>query len=455
MQSAPRQSSSVIIIGAGLAGSLLACYLARRNCSVQLIERRADPRSAGFIGGRSINLALSTRGLTALAGVGLDDVVRAEAVAMKGRLMHARDGSLAFQYYSRKTNESLLSVSRSQLNLTLLNAAAAHEDVELVFQTACVSLDVENNTVSLEGNSGAITHATADLIIGADGAYSAVRQSLQLGAGNGQFNFSQSYLDHGYKELTIPPDGDGGFAMQSDALHIWPRGQSMMIALPNADGSFTCTLFWPLEQFAQLDTAAKVEAFFAREYADAVPLIPDLADLFQHNPVGPLVTMRCFPWQMGGRVLLVGDAAHAIVPFYGQGMNAAFEDCRLFDAAIDDANGDLAVAVARFAGDRVHDVEAIADMALDNFIEMRDRTASPWFRLRKRISNFMHQHVGVQSLYHMVTFTNIPYAKARSISQQRTRAAGWVGVVVLMLLLLIIAYLLGRSAGAPAIGIPA
>ena len=425
---------SALIVGAGLAGSLMACYLARQGWRVTVCERRPDPRTAGFIGGRSINLALSTRGRWALRGIDLEDDVLRDGIAMPGRMIHkpvdpatGRIPPVVFQPYSANPGDANYSVSRSSLNLTLLQAAAAHSNVALRFDMACVDVDPEGGGCEFRDGSGQSHRIVADLVIGADGAYSAVRQRL---ARNDRFEYSQSYLEHGYKELTIPPARElgldasqhDGFALEPHALHIWPRGGAMMIALPNADRTFTCTLFWPMEGehgLTTLRTESDISAWFFAHYADAVPLMPTLTREYLANANGSLVTIRCWPWSAGGRVVLIGDAAHAIVPFYGQGMNAAFEDCRilaeLLRSSTSHSGRGIAEALLTFERQRKPDADAIADMALTNFIEMRDKVGTPDFLYRKRIEQTLHalrpDHVTPQ--YNLVCFSTESYAQAK------------------------------------------
>jgi len=353
----------VMIIGAGLAGSLLACLLGKRGYQVDVYERRGDPRARGFIGGRSINLALSTRGIHALDRAGLKDAVLRDAIPMPGRMIHAVDGTLTFQPYSKDPTEAINSVSRGGLNLTLLDAADACDTVSLHFDQRCLDIDLNSAKASFaQGDSDEIIDASANVIIGTDGAFSAVRSAMQK---TDRFTYSQTYLEHGYKELTIPPTADGTFAMEPQALHIWPRGGFMMIALPNADKSFTCTLFWPFDGetgFPRVDDETAIMRRFHQWFADAIPLMPTLATDFQKNPTSSLVTIRCNPWQVHGKVLIMGDASHAIVPFYGQGMNAAFEDCAIFDEAIDRFGPDWDRLLPWFSEHRKPDADAIADL---------------------------------------------------------------------------------------------
>lgn len=419
-----------LIVGAGLAGSLLACYLALAGWRVTLAERRADPRATGFAGGRSINLALSIRGRWGLAGAGLEDAALRDGIAMPGRMIHmpadvatGRVPPLVFQPYSANPGDANYSVSRSALNLTLLHAAAAHPGVSMRFDHACVDVDLDAPAGVFRDGVGREHRIEADLIVGADGAYSAVRQRMQK---MDRFEYSQSYLRHGYKELTIPPARDlgldesthDGFAMHPHSLHIWPRGGAMMIALPNADRTFTCTLFWPFEGehgLTSLKTAEEIRVFFESWYPDAVPLMPRLVEDYVANPNGSLVTVRCWPWTHGGRVALIGDAAHAIVPFYGQGMNAAFEDCRILAELLAGASGDIASALREYEVRRKPDTEAIADMALANFVEMRDTVGSPEFLHRKRIEQTLHvlRPDKVTPQYNLVCFSIVPYAEAK------------------------------------------
>jgi kynurenine 3-monooxygenase len=375
-------STHILIVGAGLAGALMACYLGRAGYRVSVYERRPDPREHGFIGGRSINLALSTRGITALAEVDLEQAVLNDAIPMRGRMMHDAQGELTYQPYSANPEDAINSVSRGGLNLTLLEAAAHYDNVSLHFDRRCLNVDLDRPMAVFEiADRGMFEEVKPDLIIGADGAFSAVRSQMQI---LDRFNYSQHYLEHGYKELTIPaaddiPGFDGpdydGFAMEPNALHIWPRGGYMMIALPNQDRTFTCTCFWPFRGptgFDAIMSADDVEPFFREHFPDAVPLMPTLRETYMGNPTSSLVTVRCFPWHYQDKVVLVGDAAHAIVPFFGQGMNAAFEDCRILNQYIQQFAPQWDAVLETFTMKRKVHADAIADMALANFIEMRD-----------------------------------------------------------------------------------
>jgi kynurenine 3-monooxygenase len=403
----------VAIVGAGLAGALLACYLGRAGRRVALYEKRPDPRLGPAEHGRSINLALSVRGIQALRDLGLADEVLQCSIVMRGRMIHARDGALTFQPYGKDDTEVLHSVSRAGLNRQLVEAAARHESVRLHFHHRCTGLDPHGGAVELLDEKQAPVTVEAAAIIGADGAYSAVRSWMQKREG---FNYQQEYLSHGYKELTILAGPGGAFPIEPHALHIWPRGSFMMIALPNRDGSFTCTLFWPFEgpnSFAALKTAADVLTFFRDQFPDAVPLLPALAEEFLTNPTGALVTIRCQPWHLG-RAVLVGDACHAVVPFLGQGMNAAFEDCTVLDRCLIESGWQWQEASARYEALRRHHTDVLADLCVANFVEMRDRVASPLFILGKRLAVLLHALFPrwYLPLYTMIEFTRIPYADA-------------------------------------------
>ena len=405
----------VAIVGAGLAGSLLAVYLARRGFRVDVYERRPDMRREAISAGRSINLALSVRGIHALQEVGLAGNILTDAIPMKGRMMHSTEGELTFQPYGKDPREVINSVSRGGLNMLLLDAAESYDDVQIFFDERCTGADLDRGELQFRNErSGKQQVVTADAVIASDGSASAVRMEMQK---IGRFNLSQQYLEHGYKELSIPPAADGGYRMEPHALHIWPRGSYMLIALPNPDGSFTCTLFLPFAGepgFDSLGSPAKVRDFFRTTFADALPLIPDLETDFFQNPTGSLVTIKCFPWQHRGKMLLLGDAAHAIVPFYGQGMNCAFEDCTLLNRILGDYGPDWEQVFAAYQAQRKRDTDAIADLALENFIEMRDQVADPVFLRKRKVELLLETKFAGQffSKYAMVTFQRLPYSLA-------------------------------------------
>lgn len=364
--------------------------------------------------GRSINLALSDRGIRALEEVGIMDSIREISIPMHGRYIHQSDGGTGFQPYGQQ-GQFINSVSRGELNKNLLNFAE-EKGANILFNHKCETIDWKTNTIYFKTDEGVDTSYTADLIFGADGAYSSVRLQHQLQ--HDRFQYQQSYIDFGYKELTILPGANGEFQLDKNALHIWPRGNYMLIALPNADASFTCTLFFPFEgepSFKSLDAAGKVEAFFAKTFPDVAPLMPDLATEFFQNPTSSLITVKCFPWIRGDHFALIGDAAHAIVPFYGQGMNAGFEDCSVLNSLIDTYNEDWEAILKKYQSLRKPDGDAIAEMALNNFIEMRDKVADPKFLLQKKIESRLHDKYPAKWIptYSQVTFSpHIRYSEA-------------------------------------------
>src|SRR6266567_2868917 len=411
-------AAKFVLIGSGLAGGLLAAYLGRRGCDVDLYERRADPREGNMVGGRSINLALSTRGIQALEQIGIADEVLKHAIPMRGRMIHpARAGDrIIFAPYDVDPNKHINSIGRAALNTTLIEAAQRYSNVRVHFNHKCTDVDLDSATAQLLNTSTSQPlSASADSIIGVDGAFSAVRQSMQLKIDN--FQYDESYLAHGYKELTIPPGPNGSWRMEKFSLHIWPRKSFMMIALPNPDGSFTCTLFWEFEgprSFATTKSDEDVRRFFNEEFPDALSLMPTLLEDFQQNPTGSLVTIRCAPWYYHDKIALLGDAAHAVVPFYGQGMKAAFEDCFVLDECLEKFPDNRKRAFSEYFSRRKENTDSLADLAIGNFIEMRDKTASKTFRVKKKLDHFLEGLLpGIYlPLYTMVTFTRIPYANA-------------------------------------------
>ncbi|MEN8144415.1 MAG: NAD(P)/FAD-dependent oxidoreductase [Gemmatimonadota bacterium] len=428
-----------IVVGAGLSGSLMAIYLARAGHEVRLYEKRPDPRGSSAEGGRSINLALSTRGIHALEQVSAARPVLAESVAMRGRMMHSQAGKLRFQPYDAREDKAIRSVSRAGLNRHLIETADAETGVECVFGQACTGVDAAAGRVSFRGADGQTSSAEADLIIGADGAFSAVRASFQRAD---RFDYDQSYLTHAYKELSIPPAEGGGFRLEKNALHIWPRGGFMMIALPNADGSYTCTLFAPFEgdnSFASITSDGDVREYFEAHFPDATPHMPTLIRDFRDNPTSSLMTVRCGPWHRAAHVCLIGDAAHAVVPFYGQGMNASFEDCYLLSEALREHAPDVAAALAAFYSGRKEHADALADLAIQNFIEMRDSVASPMFLAGKGLERTLHRTFPgwFVPLYSMVTFSRIPYADAVRRSHVQVPIARGILIGIILLLIAI------------------
>lgn len=445
----------VAIVGAGLAGCLLAVLLARRGIEVTVYERRPDPRVTGPERGRSINLAISARGLEALDQVGLRDLALSRALPMHGRMVHSVAGEQSFRPYSADGTHAINSISRAELNLALLEAAAATPGVCLRFGSRLRDLDLGTGTLRFDtlrfdmdaGSGTAAEEAKADIVLAADGSYSVARRSVTFRPG---FTFSQDYLEHGYKELTIPPVS-GDFALDPDALHIWPRGSSMMIALPNLDKSFTCTLFWTAGEFAALSSGASPSAaasasdpaeappvvrHFRNVYPDVADLLPTLAEDFALNPIGSLVTIRCWPWVHrgeGATLALAGDAAHAIVPFYGQGANCALEDCLEIDRCLSSTGGSWAEALALYQSRRKANCDAIADMALDNFVEMRDKVNSRVFQAVTAGRHFLERRMPGRyvSQYELVSFSTIPYSEIRGRMKRQDRATALIAAGLL------------------------
>ena len=413
-------NKDIVIAGAGLVGSLLSIYLARRGYQVRLYERRPDMRKEAMSAGRSINLALSDRGLLALERVGLANEIRGISIPMHGRFIHNMDGSTAFQPYGRE-GQFINSVSRAALNKKLMDLAE-QAGVEIFFQHKCVGVDWKTKRIQFETQSEQV-ETGFELLFGADGAFAATRLQHQLQ--HDRFDYQQYYIDCGYKELSIPPDATGNFAMEPHALHIWPRRDYMLIALPNPDKSFTCTLFFPFEgdaSFSGLDTEEKVQRFFEQTFTDAAALMPGYIHEFFTNPVSSLVTVKCYPWIRENAFALIGDAAHAIVPFFGQGMNCGFEDCRILDELIDVYDEDWANVLRAYQESRKPDADAIADLAIGNFTEMRERTADPAFLLQKKIEAKLHEQYPEEWIpaYSQVTFSpHIRYSEALRRGQRQ------------------------------------
>ena len=407
------QVKKIAIMGAGLVGSMLSVYLKQRGYEVEVYERRPDLRNTGAAGGRSINLALSERGWNALERIGMEDIVRQLAIPMNGRMMHSTEGKLTYQAYG-KEGEFINSVSRGQLNIELLNKADAL-GVPFHFEHKVESIEPDGTKAIMHDIvEDELYPLETDLIIGADGAFSRVRNSMMK---TDQFNYSQSYESHSYKELTIPAHGTtGDFLLEKNALHIWPRKNFMLIALPNLDGSFTVTLFAPNkgpESFETIQSEKDLIDYFKKYFADVLPLMPTLAYDFFNNPTGSLVTVKCFPWVIGSN-MLIGDAAHAIVPFYGQGMNCGFEDCREIDDLMNEFNDDWSKVLPAYEQSRKPNADGIADLARLNFVEMRDLVADPDFLFKRKIAAKVSEVYPDRFIpvYSMVSFSNHPYAEA-------------------------------------------
>jgi kynurenine 3-monooxygenase len=414
-------TKNILIIGAGLSGSLLSIFLAQQGYNIQVVESRPDMRLNQHKGGRSINLALSHRGIRALSALGLADDILRHAVPMRGRMMHSVAGDLAHFAYSQREDEYINSISRAGLNELLLTKAEAQPNVSIHFGEHCTSVDVVNGkawTRSAARPDEDLQLWQADVILGTDGANSALREAFAQTMP--EFESRTEWESHGYKELTILPDENGAFRMEKNALHIWARQTYMMIALPNYDGTFTCTLFLPMEgenSFADLDTADKINAFFATQFADTLPMIPDLVEQWQRNPVGRLGTLRCNPYIYKDKAALLGDAAHAVVPFYGQGMNASFEDCLAIDTLLRQFGGDWAQTLAAYQAERKPNSDAIGTLAQENFIEMRDHAANPTFQQKRKLELAIEQaYPDYHSKYALVTFhPEVPYTEAHRL----------------------------------------
>ncbi len=400
-------TKSISIVGSGLVGSLLSVYLAKRGHQVNIYERRPDMRSTKISAGRSINLALSDRGLRGLKAAGIADDILKIAIPMYGRQIHHVDGTQTFQPYG-KENQAIYSVSRSGINMALMTLAEKFENVKIKFEQRCTDVDLRKATAKFhDEKTGENSSIKSDIILGTDGAFSPVRLAMQTSTD--MFNYSQTYLEHAYKELVIPANEDGSFKMEKNALHIWPRKSFMMIALPNIDGSFTCTLFLQLkgeESFETLKEEASQMNFMQKYFADVVAIMPTLQHDFFNNPTSTLVTVRCFPWSFEDKACLVGDAAHAIVPFFGQGMNCGFEDCVVFDEMMEKHGDNWKKLFHEFEQSRKPNGDAVAQLALDNFVEMRDKTADPKFLLRKKVeAKISAEHPNFLSMYAQVTFS--------------------------------------------------
>ena len=419
----------ILIIGAGLCGSLLALRLAQRGFKIEVYESRSDLRTSDISAGRSINLALSDRGLKALRLCGMEEKSREICIPMYGRLMHDKDGNTFSSNYSGRENEYINSISRGDLNSILLDEAEKHENVNIHFNKKCENIDIENNIASFEDNKTKENFfIKADVIFGGDGAGSSLRKSY-LSERKFLFSYSQNYLNHGYKELEIPADKNGNHQISKEHLHIWPRGDFMLIALPNLDGSFTVTLFLSYDEgefnFENLTSEKKITEFFEKEFPDALALIPNIKDEFINNPTGPLGTIKCSPWSYENKTLLIGDSSHAIVPFYGQGMNASFEDVYVLDEILNKDLGDWKSVFKEYQTKRKKDTDAIADLAIDNFHEMKKHVSNPLFKEKRVIEMDLEKTFPTEysSKYSLVTFNeNIGYNEAMKRGRAQDKA---------------------------------
>jgi kynurenine 3-monooxygenase len=408
----------ITIAGSGLVGALHAIYMKRQGFDVTLYERRQDMRNNRVSAGKSINLALSERGFRGLAGVGISEDIKEISIAMYRRVMHDVQGNLSFQPYG-KDGQAIYSVSRGGLNCKLMDLAES-SGVNIVFNQRLIDVDLNTARATFQGETETTT-VEPDFLVGADGAYSEVRNELEK---TPWFNYSQYYIDYAYKELTIPAFPDGTHQLEKNALHIWPRKDFMLIALPNPDGSFTLTLFFSKAgelSFDSLDTIEKAEDFFREYFSDALDLMPDFREEYSSNPAAAMVIVRCFPWSWKDKVMLIGDSAHAIVPFYGQGMNCGFEDCFVFDELLRNHHGEWGDLLRKYEKSRKPNSDAIAELALRNFIEMRDRVSDPEFLLQKKIeARFSEKYPEKWTpLYTMVTFSHTPYNEALIIGDRQ------------------------------------
>lgn len=411
------QNKKIIIVGAGLCGTLLSVRLAQRGFAISLYEKRWDMRKREMDAGRSINLALSHRGLMALESAKLKSKILQECIPMRGRMIHPVGQEAFISPYSGRPTDYINSVSRPGLNMSLLDEAEKYDNIDIKFDTAVIDVDLKEAKITCRDQQGNIHHEEGEIVIGTDGAGSVIRRSMMKYTSELLFNYSQDFLRHGYKELSILPAENGGWQIEKEALHIWPRGDFMIIALPNLDGSFTLTMFHPYGTeigFDNLDTEAKITSFFEEYYPSLLPFIPHYQEEFAQNPVGNLGTIKCYPWQAFGKGLIMGDASHAIVPFYGQGMNASLEDVRVFDEVLEQYGSDWEKVFTHFQDSRKENADAIADLAIDNFYEMRDHVDDLAFIRKRKIEMQLEQQFpDYYSKYSLVTFQpELPYAQA-------------------------------------------
>ena len=404
----------IIIVGAGLVGSLWAVYMRKAGYKVVIYERRSDIRKAEISAGKSINLALSARGWNSLNAAGIKADIEKIAIPMSGRIMHSEEGELTYQPYGKK-EEAIYSVSRGHLNAIMMDLAEEKGNSTIHYNHQCLNADLKNGKITLKNLlTDEIFEDQADVVFAADGAYSAIRYNSMQKVD--RFNFSQFYVEDGYKELLLPAGKDGSYQIEKNALHIWPRGRFMLIALPNEDGSFTCTLFMPYENhehaFNDLDTDEKVDDFFKNVFPDFYEMMPNLVENWHQNPLSSMSITRCFPWTMG-KFALLGDSAHATVPFYGQGMNAGFEDCFVM-WELYNKYGNWKETFQEFQKIRKPDGDALQDLSLDNYYVMRDHVADKKFLLQKKIEAKLHKNYPDKwiPLYSQVSFSTIRYSEA-------------------------------------------
>ena len=415
------------MIGAGLTGPLLATYLAQQGYSVEIFERRPDMRKESISAGRSINLALSARGNHALKEVGLYDKIKPNTIPMKGRMIHDLNGNTHLQPYGQKENEVIFSVSRAQLNMELMTLAEETGKVTIRFNHQLLSADLEQNKLLFQlSDSLEEIELPFNRVIGCDGSASILRKSIVEKA---DIQYVKKPLGHGYKELTIPPLKSGKFRIEPNALHIWPRGNHMLIALPNNDCSFTCTLFFPMtgtKSFETVKTEKDILDLFQSQFHDAIKLIPNLVEDFQKNSTGDLASVYCKPWHLGDKALLIGDAAHAVVPFFGQGMNASFQDCSTLAKLMGQNKNDWKTIFNTFSSVQVENGHAIADMAIENYLEMRDHVNDTEYKKRRNVELKLERMFPGQFIprYSMVSFHQIPYAEVYQRGEKQFKIIG-------------------------------
>lgn len=411
----------ILIVGGGIVGSVLSIFLARRGHKVIVYEKLRDPRESRKFSGRSINLTLCERGFAALDSIGIGEAIRDITVPAYGRVIHAVDGSLTYQPYGNN-NEAIYSTSRGELNRALSNIARKDFGIEFNFNQKCIGLELSGPVVTFQDvQSGAVSNRSADIVFGADGAYSAVRLQLQK---RDRFNYSQEYWHQGYKELLIPPDASGEWVFEKNALHIWPRSGYMLIGFPNNDGSFTCALHIPFEgdrSFESIRTETDLLRLFEDLFPDVTPYLPTLVEDYFANPANSMVTIRCSPWSFNGKIALIGDSAHAILPSYGQGANAGFEDCALLDSCLDCYHDDWTGAFLEYEKLRKPHTDALSRLCVEHFTEISDLVGDPDFLLRKQIERKVSQIFPdkYSLLYSMITFTTMPYGEAIERERQQ------------------------------------
>ncbi len=414
----------ITLIGAGLTGPLMATYLANHGYCVDIYEQRPDMRKESISAGRSINLAMSERGNHALKEVGLYETINPLTIPMRGRMIHDLDGSTHLQPYGQRPNEVIHSVPRAQLNKALMTLAEETGKVKIHFNKECTDLDLDKKTVTIKNSyTGETCIISYELVMGVDGSASAVREAIVQ---KGAFSYQKKPLGHGYKELTMYPKRNGDFRLYSNALHIWPRGQFMLIALPNKDKTFTCTLFFPIEgpiSFETVNDESEILKFFQLQFPDTIKLIPDLVEQFQQNPVGQLASVYCDPWHYQDKAVLLGDAAHAVVPFFGQGMNASFQDCSVLSSLIEKNRGNWSDIFSEFSRTHVQNGHAIADMAVENYLEMRDHVNDPEYKKRRKLELKFEEYFPEKFIprYSMVSFHRLPYAEVYQRGEKQFR----------------------------------